>query len=71
MAGLESPEGFLAAVGDLRDVWNRDGNRRLRETFESRTSIVEDATELLAPVLEPARTELPECCRTCYRIVGV
>ena len=60
-----------AAAKDLGGVWSDGDYRRFRAAFERRTRAVEDAAELLAPVLEPTDIGLPESCRTCYRILGV
>lgn len=56
---------------DLGGIWNEGGYREFRGAFERRTRAVMDAADLLVPALEPAGTELPEYCRTCYRILGV
>ena len=61
-----------AGVEGLDRAWYGDGYRRFREAFERRRRMADDAADLFAPVLEPSpEAALPECCRTCYRVLGV
>lgn len=63
--------GSVDAEG-LYDTWNEGEYRLFREAFGRRTRAVGDASELLSLVLESAASiALPECCKTCYRILGV
>lgn len=75
-AGATAQAGKVAfgnvGTEDLDAIWNGAEYKRFRATFDERTRVAADLTELLSPLFEPAPfPALPECCRTCYRILNV